>query len=105
MLIPIVLGVTIAAAAGWPAVGAPLQMIPEIRLCEGAALVIVPFLLSIFPLLLVAVTWGLVRSAERTARKQLRAYISIEPEGIGDYRPGNRVVPRVSFHNTGSVFA
>ena len=106
MLIPIVLGVllTIAAAAVGLAVGSPLQMLPEIRLSEWA-LVIVTFLLAIFTLLLVAVTWGLVRSAERTARKQLRAYISIEPEGIGDYHPGNRVVPRVSFHNTGSVFA
>jgi len=106
MLIPIVLGVllTIAAVAVGLTVGSPSQVLPEIRLSEWA-LVIVTFLLVIVTLLLIAVTRGLVRSAERTARKQLRAYISIEPEGIGEYRPGDRVVPRVSFHNNGSVFA
>jgi len=96
MLIPIVLGVLLTIAA--VTVGLPqYQVHMEIRLGE--------WVLAIATFLLVAVTWGLVRSAERTARKQLRAYISIEPEGIGEYRPGDRVVPRVSFHNTGSVFA
>ena len=101
MLIPIVLGMLLTVAVF--AVGLP-QVHMEIRLGEWA-LVIVTLLLVVVTFLLVAATWGLVRSADRTARKQLRAYISIEPEGIGEYRPGDRVVPSVSFYNTGSVFA
>jgi hypothetical protein len=98
MLIPIVLGVLLTFAVGLP------QVHVEIPPGEWA-LVAVTLLLVVATLLLVAVTWRLVTGADRSARKQLRAYISIEPKGIGDYRPGDRVVPRVSFHNTGSVFA
>jgi hypothetical protein len=77
MLIPIVLGVLLTIAA--VTVGLPqYQVHMEIRFGE--------WVLAIATFLLVAVTWGLVRSAERTARKQLRAYISIEPEGIGETR-------------------
>ena len=61
-----------------------------IRVGEGA--------LAIATFLLVLATWCLVRGADRAARKQLRAYISIEPEGISEYIPDDRVVPRVRFH-------
>jgi len=43
--------------------------------------------------------------AQDTARRQLRAYVSVEPEGISSYNPPDRVVARVRFHNTGSIFA
>jgi uncharacterized membrane protein len=43
--------------------------------------------------------------AQNTARRQLRAYISAEPDGIVDFNPNDQVVARVRFQNTGSVFA
>jgi hypothetical protein len=46
-----------------------------------------------------------VMVTRRAARKQLRAYVSVEPEGISIYNPPDRVLARVRFHNTGSVFA
>jgi hypothetical protein len=54
---------------------------------------------------LVLVTGALVRGTDDTAKKQLRAYVSAEPDGIVEFLPNDRVVARVRFQNTGSVFA
>ena len=43
--------------------------------------------------------------SEKTADRQLRAYISVEPDGIDDFIPDDRVIARINFHNTGSIFA
>jgi hypothetical protein len=51
------------------------------------------------------VTDSTLRHSEDTARKQLRAYISAEPDGVIDFNPADQVVARVRFQNTGSVFA
>jgi hypothetical protein len=62
-------------------------------------------LLALATLLLVCVTLWLVLDGRRNARRQLRAYKSAEPEGIVEFIPRDRVVARIRFHNTGSIFA
>jgi hypothetical protein len=51
------------------------------------------------------VTDETLKHSEDTSRKQLRAYVSVEPDGVGDYNPPDRIIARVRFCNTGSVFA
>jgi hypothetical protein len=48
--------------------------------------------------------WQVIIS-RRTARKELRAYISAEPDGIIMFNPDDRVVGRVRFVNRGKIFA
>jgi hypothetical protein len=51
------------------------------------------------------VTDKTLEHSEDTARKQLRAYMSAEPDGVILFNPPDRVVGRVRFLNTGAVFA
>jgi hypothetical protein len=70
------------------------------------------FALAVFTGILALSTIGLwiatdliLRHGRQTAERQLRAYVSIEPDGVGDYNPPDRIIARVRFRNTGSIFA
>jgi hypothetical protein len=52
-----------------------------------------------------SVTDKSLRHSEDTAQRQLRAYMSVEPKGIGTYRPSDRVIARVGFRNSRMIFA
>jgi hypothetical protein len=62
-------------------------------------------LLAIATLLLVAATWYLVLDARHNAERQLRAYMSVEHEGIIESIEKDKIVARVGFLNNGAVFA
>lgn len=46
-----------------------------------------------------------VTVTRHTAERQLRAYISVEPDGVSTFNPPTHVVARVKFHNVGAIFA
>ena len=49
---------------------------------------------------------GLTLAHSRQAsERQLRAYVSAQPDGVVDFIPGDQVVARICFQNTGSIFA
>jgi len=47
----------------------------------------------------------ILRHGRETTRRQLRAYVSAQPDGVVDFIPADQVVARVCFQNTGSIFA
>ena len=63
------------------------------------------FLLAFVSALLWLATNDLVRGTENTAERQLRAYISVEPRGVSEFVPNDRVLAHIGFHNTGQIFA
>jgi hypothetical protein len=99
--------VALIALAAWLLIGLPLLYLPIEGHVHGEILGVKygEWLLFAATMGLWWATWRLVRSAENTAERQLRAYIVAEPQGVNIHGPENAV--SVSFQiivkNTGQT--